>query len=237
MNGLWNVSRVGGQVRVAYGRGADYPQYAALHLRDSYLRLNYGPGAGWGTSVILLPVYWCGGVCFHGAPVDATWSVEGSDLVLGVSGRIGALDVRLRVRLEPPTPGGLIAHVEGEARGDTRLDERPREAFKPVMLSSMRISPTLWDAECALVGGRREAIPPSGWVGAHPLPAASTLGLRGGTSAWKANATTITLEMDRAYSVAGWVTPSADPNDDNVGLWPAADVVLPRWRYSILASP
>ena len=33
--------------------------------------------------------------------------------------------------------------------------------------------------------------------------------------------------------ITGWVTESTDPNDDNVGLWAAADEVLDSWEYVI----
>lgn len=233
----WLVTRTRGQLRIAHGAGGHVPQYAALHLRDSYFRLNYGPGAGWGTSIVLLPVYWCDGLCHHGARVSATWDEVGRDLVLSLGGRIGDLDVSLRVSLSPPGRELVVARVEAACAGRPRLDARAGEAFKPVMLSSMRISPTLWDAGSAFVDEERLPIPTSGWLRPPPFPRARALGLRGGTSAWKRNATTIRVEFDRPITVAGWVTPSADPNDDNVGLWAASDAPLERWSYRIVATP
>ncbi len=50
----WSVTQRGSIIEIAYGNGTDFPQYAALHLESSYLRMNYGPDSGWGTSVILL---------------------------------------------------------------------------------------------------------------------------------------------------------------------------------------
>ena len=54
----WSVSRNGNILEISYGSDSDYPQYAALHLDSSYLRMNYGPGSGWGTSVVLFPSFW-----------------------------------------------------------------------------------------------------------------------------------------------------------------------------------
>lgn len=240
----WLLTEVRGQVRIAHrsggspGEGYTAPQIGALHLRDSYLRLNYGPGAGWGTSVILLPIYWSGGCCHHGARVRATWRAAGGDqeLVLDLTGRIGDLEVALSVSLPPPEPGLVRARVAGRARGSVRLDRRPGEAFKPVMLSSMRVAPDAWDASWALAGDHLHAIPGAGWIAPPPAPVCRNLGLLGGTSRWKRNATTIRIALDEPIEVAGWVTPSCDPNDDNVGLWAASDRPLREWSYTILAS-
>src|SRR5687767_12262678 len=58
---VWVVDKLNDQVRIFHKAGANFPQYGVLHVKDSYFRLNYGPGSGWGTSVILLPVFWSGG--------------------------------------------------------------------------------------------------------------------------------------------------------------------------------
>lgn len=234
--GAWLVSEARGQLRIAHQAGDGLPQIAALHLRDSYLRLNYGPGAGWGTSVILLPVYWCDGCCHHGARVRASWHTRGPNLVLGLGGRIGDLDVTLDVTLSPPDEEGVLARLAGRVDGSVRLDVRPGEAFKPVMLSSMRISPHEWDACQAQAGERLLPIPAAGWIGPQPPVRADSLALLGGTCRWKENATTIRIALDEPLEVAGWVTPSRDPNDDNVGLWAAADRVLSTWSYTISAT-
>src|SRR5205823_6620028 len=72
----WHVCRRGCQLRVHHGAGDHYPQYAALHLDSSYLRLADGPASGWGTSVILLPSFWSGGRLQQGAPVSAAWRAD-----------------------------------------------------------------------------------------------------------------------------------------------------------------
>jgi len=232
----WYVSRSRGQLRIAYGTVHHAPQYAALHLRDSYLRLNYGPDAGWGTSVILLPIYWSDGVCHHGGRVQASWRVDGHALTLDLRGRIGGLRVSLHATLAPPKATRIVATVYVECSGDASLDARPGEAFKPVMLSSMRVSSTHWDALSAHVDGRPLSLPRGGWIHRDPRQRARTFGLLGGTSLWKRNAPTVHVELDEPLPVSGWVTHSEDPNDDNVGLWAASDHVLRRWRYRITAA-
>lgn len=233
----WLVERRAGEVRVYYGRGSDMAQYAALHLRDSYFRLNAGRGCGWGTSVILLPVFWHGGRCHHGAPVTAEWREEGPRLALRLQGALGGLRASLSVALSPPADDQIVADVRAHIAGDLALDDRPGERFKPVMLSSMYASPVLWDSHSAQVGPRRLAIPPEGWIVPPGEPAtANGFGLIGGTCRWKANAPTIHVTLDHPLPVTGWVTRSDDPNDDSVGLWAAADGVLPAYGYRITAS-
>jgi hypothetical protein len=229
------VRRRGRELRVHYGRDDRHPQYAALHLDSSYLRLNHGPGAGWGTSLVLLPSFWSRGRLRQGAPVAATWRAEGPDLLVTVDGAIGGLVASIDVRLLAPGDGHLRARVAARVLGTVRVDERPGEAFKVVTLSSMRVSATSWDATAVHIGGRSLRIPQQGWIG-HPAATARTLGLRGGTSAWKVGAPTIGVSLDRPLACAGWVTPSADPNDDNVGLWAGSDAMLPDWSYTVTAS-
>jgi hypothetical protein len=231
----WHVRRRARELRVHHGAGEHHPQYAALHLDSSYLRLSHGPVSGWGTSLILLPSFWSGGRLRQGAPVAAAWRADGPDLLLAVAGAIGRLVVSIDVRLVAPGAAGLTALVAARLTGSAPLDDRPGEAFKAVTLSSMRVSATAWDASAADVGGRLLTIPRRGWIG-DPSATATTLGLRGGTSAWKSNAPTIGVALDRPLACAGWVSPSADPNDDNVGLWAASDHLLSRWRYTVTAA-
>lgn len=234
----WAVARVGAEIRVGYADGAGYPQVAALHTDSSYLRLVPGPAAGWATSVVLLPSFWSqsscppGGLC-QGGPVTASWSSAGDDLVLALEGTIGGLGVRETVRLTPPHLGRRIrAVVSAETSGTVDLDARPGERFKPLMLSSMRIDAQRWDAQAAGAGCAPLALPASGWVADPPL-VAERLWLVGGSSDWKRNAPSVVVTLDRPLAVTGWVTPSTDPNDDNVGLWAAADAVLPAWSYTL----
>ncbi|RRR67973.1 MAG: hypothetical protein EI684_18200 [Candidatus Viridilinea halotolerans] len=238
--GPWRVIEVGEEVQIAYRQGANYPQVAVLHTSSSYFRLIPGPSAGWGTSVVLLPSFWsqarCAptGLC-QGAPVRAAWELMDADLLLKVTGEIGGLVVTVDVRIMPPEfDQALSATVSGSVTGELSLDERPGEAFKVVFLSSMWIAPTMWDAQQAGAECRTLALPGEGWIVQPPITT-TQLWLEGGSSTWKPNAPTIAITLDRPLAVTGWVTPSNDPNDDNVGFWAAADAVLPAWRYTITA--
>jgi uncharacterized repeat protein (TIGR01451 family) len=233
----WFVVQDGNEVRIHYGSSTDHPQYGALHLTDSYFRLNYGPISGWGTSVILLPAFWSGDVYYQGAPITATWQVEGSDLVLSINGSIASLNISSKVRLRPPKKNEAItAQVTTNVQGSILLDPRPGEAFKPITLSSMHISSTEWDTQAAYACLRTSPIPASGWI-FQPTANVNIFGLQGGTSAWKTNAPTIEVKLDRALQVTGWVTSTIDPNDDNVAFWAASDEVLPSWSYLVTAAP
>jgi hypothetical protein len=221
-------------LEISYKSETISSQYGALHLNDSYIRLVSGPASGWGTSVILLPVFWSDGQLYQGAPITCTPRVEGSDLILQVKGKIADLHVSSEVRMSPPVAGSISAAVTTWVKGEVQLDSRPAEAFKPVMLSSMHLSPDIWDAQIAYVQGRPHPLPEQGWI-VQPPVLADQFSLRGGSSEWKENAPTILIELDRQANTTGWVTPSEDPNDDNVGLWAATEELLPSWSYKLRA--
>lgn len=234
----WLVRQRGTILEIAYGSGSQFPQYAALHLDSSYFRMVYSPQSGWGTSVILMPAFWSGGRYYQGAPVTASWRTEGGDLLLALSGTIASLQVSLEVRLSPPAKNSLVARVKTlSVTGNLVVDNRPGEAFKPVMLSSMHISATQWDTLAAYVEGRIYNLPSNGWV-VYPARTGSRFGLIGGTSSWKTNAPTleVVLRQPKALQVTGWVTYSTNPNDDNVGFWAASAQVLREWQYTLRAT-
>ncbi len=232
----WSLRVRGTVLEISYGSGGSAPQYAALHLDSSYFRMNYGPNSSWGTSVILMPAFWSGGRYYQGAPVSWSHRIEGSDLILLLSGSIASLQVSLQVRLLPPRPNEFIASVSASVSGSVPIDNRPGEAFKPVMLSSMHISSTHWDAESAYVECARYTIPTSGWI-IYPATNGRLFGLLGGTSAWKPNAPTIEVLLPQSLQITGWVTYSTNPNDDNVGFWAASSQLMNSWSYRLRASP
>ena len=45
---------------------------------------------------------------------------------------------------------------------------------------------------------------------------------------WNTNTSTIEIELERGMQVTGWMTLSAKPNDDNVGIGVATDEILPH---------
>jgi hypothetical protein len=237
------LSEIEDILQIAYGSGTNYPQYGALHLTDGSFRLNYGPTSGWGTSAILPPVFWSHGHLYQGTHVTATSEGRGPNLVLSIRGKIARLAVSIVVQLSPPSDGSILAHVTTTLRGNVRLDTRPGEAFKPVMLSSMHVSPTEWDTQEAWFMSAASstchsvALPPGGWImPPQPPVVASTFGLLGGTSQWKLNAPTIAVELDRPLQITGWVTPCKDPNDNNVALWAASRSLMSSWSYTITVT-
>lgn len=237
----WSVSRHGPILQIGYGRGTRFPQFAALDLRSGYFRMVYGTASGWGTSVLLLPALWSIASCptdyCQGAPVTARWRRSAADLVLSVHGTIATLKVAVTVTLLPPARSTLVARVTTRVTGTVVLDHRPGEAFKPVMLSSMHDTPTLWDSSVAFIGQRAYHFPAGGWI-IHPPVTTRDFGLRGGTSSFKANAPTIEVSLALGRAVTGWLTTENPPdtNDDNVGLWCAARRVLPTWRFTVTAE-
>lgn len=160
----WKVIARGSIVEVAYGSETDFPQYAALHLESGYFRMNYGPGSGWGTSVILLPSFWEKGIYYQGAPISCTWITEGSELLLSFTGNIFSLNISGNICIAPPTQNLLSATISINVDGNLELDNRPGEAFKPVMLSSMHISTNMWDTQLAYVDSQSFEVPEEGWI-------------------------------------------------------------------------
>jgi hypothetical protein len=206
-------------------------------LDSGYFRLNYGAASGWGTSIVLPPAFWSGGNYLQGTPVTVTWQIAGSNLLLSITGSMSSLQLDIQVDLSPPAQGSISAQVTTSVEGSLPLDDRPGEAFKPVMLSSMHISSTMWDAQAAFSGCQTFPLPGSGWVILPQPPLqAQSFGVIGGTSTWKTNAPTTWVILDQPRQIAGWVTPSADPNDDNLGLWAAADAILSSWSYKVIAA-
>lgn len=236
-DGTWSVVESGEELRIHYGRNGSFPQYAVLHRNSSYFRLIPSPLSGWGTSIVLLPAFWSGGDYYQGAPVSATWQVVGPNLTLQITGSIASLAVSSTVSILPPTGDTITAYITTTVIGSVPLDNRPGEAFKPVMLSSMHISPTVWDTQAAFADSQVFSIPASDWlIPPQPPIIAGVFGLRGGTSSWKTNAPTITVELDQPRQIAGWVKFSTDPNDDNIGLWAASNEVLPSWSYKATST-
>jgi hypothetical protein len=220
-----------------YSNSSGSYQYAALHTQSSYFRLVYGPESGWGTSVVLMPPFWENGAYYQSASVSHTYSTDGSDLVLSLSGQRSGLIANIEVRIQPPSNDSITAIVRVETEGDIALDTRAGEAFKLTMLSSMNIyNSSLWDTPAAYVSSATFQIPRDNWI-INPAIRSGSFGLLGGDSSWKPNAPTIEINLDREADITGWVTYTEDPNDDNIGFWGAVDYVPESWSYTITAKP
>jgi hypothetical protein len=222
-------------LEIAFGCGPDAPQYVALHTDSGFLRVNTGPDCGWGTSVIVLPSFWQGGLYRQGAPLTTRCRTAGSCFVVAFEGTVGPLRARGTLRIDPPADDRFEVRVDIAVDGHVAVDARVHEAFKPVALSSMHIDNDRWDAATALVGRTPVALASSGWLFDYAPPAAR-FGLGGGCSRWKASAPTVTIELDSPLRIAGWKTPSDDPNDDNLSIWAATDCVIPSWGYRVVAT-
>jgi len=232
----WSVSERDGVLEISYRLGGVAPQVAALHTDSSYFRMVHSPQATWGTSVILMPSFWEGGRLRQSAAIACACANHGEDLAIRFTGTLSTLRADGMLTLHPPGGNALTADVAVRTEGRVRTDTRPGEAFKPVMLSSMRISGETWDCARAFVGSREFALPETGPF-AHTVGKDRRFGLVGGTSGWKTNAPTVEILLNRSLHVAGWVTPSQCQDDDNVGFWAASDEALKEWSYRILVGP
>ena len=112
----------------------------------------------------------------------------------------------------------VIAGRAVRVAGSVQLDSRPREAFKPVMLSAQS------DAKDAFTGTAVYGFPASGWI-IQPPVMTRDFGLQGAT----ASTPTIEVTMDRSLLVTGWAGAS-------VGLWSATTSVLSSWSYTLTAE-
>jgi hypothetical protein len=232
----WAVDTTNSVWTIAFGSGRSFPQYGALDTASGYLRLIPNAQSNWGTSVVIFPSFWSGGVYYQGTTIMASHSLSGNNLVIDFTGNLAGLSVEGRLTIFPPYQQ-INAQVDIiSATGNMVLDNRPGEAFKLAMLSSMHISESQWDSQSALVGSQSYALPASGWIIAPPGSGA-VFSLTGGTSSWKTNAPTMELAFPTNQTITGWVTSSSDPNDDNVGFWAAADSVISSYTYNITASP
>jgi len=234
----WFTSQSGSLLQFNYGTTNNAPQYGVLDLSSSYLRMNYGPASGWGTSIDTMPSYWSGGSYYQGYGVTATTKSSGADLILTVDGNSNGLAIHETITVDPPSNNSIIANVATTVTGTVTLDNnRPGEAFKPVFLSSMNDSSTVWDASAPFVGSQTYGFPSSGWIISPSDEVTGTqFGLLGGTSTWKTNAPSVTITLPTPLQVAGWLTTDSNPNDDNVGFWVASATVLPSWSYEIDVS-
>jgi hypothetical protein len=106
---IWKITQKGTIVKIAYGSSPNFLQYAALHLKSGYFRLNYGAGSGWGTSVVLLPSFWEQGKCNpqQGGAISATYTYDRSTLIISFAGVISSLRVQGRIRLLAPAENSL----------------------------------------------------------------------------------------------------------------------------------
>jgi len=244
----WIVTRKrgkNGELRICYRRDdGRLRQYAALHDHSGYFRL--APDTAWGTSIVLPPTLWSRGRLRQGAALQMTWRMEKTALALSGHGVIGGLQFRLKVLLSPPQLHCIEARVQVETSGAVALDHRCGEAFKPVMLSSMRVSRARWDAAHILLDGQThdfdETSPsprkaPRGWIVApDALISTRKFGFAGGNSDWKRDAPTVEVRFAQPMPIAGWRSANRNPNGDNLALWAACDEVLPAWNYTIIAS-
>jgi hypothetical protein len=230
----WAVDTSNPVWAISFGSDKSFPQYGALDTASGYLRLVPTTQSNWGTSVVVFPAFWSGGVYYQGTTIAASHSLSGNNLVIDFTGTLGGLTVVGRLTIFPPDQQ-INAQVDiVSATGNVVLDKRPGEAFKLVTLSSMHISDTQWDSQSAYVGSQSYAFPASGWI-IDPPGSGTVFGLTGGTSSWKTNAPTMEISIPTSQTVTGWVTSSSNPNDDNVEFWAASDTVISSYSYDVTA--
>lgn len=239
----WNVDKKNaeGLWVIAHDAGEEL---ATLSLRDGYFRLKRG--TTYGTTVVLPPTFWSGGVLTQGMPLDATHRVEGDLLIIDATGQKNGLKVNLKVALKLLETERIEAEVGATCKGTVTLDNRPGEAFQLVKLLSMRAGPGAdgisreWDARAMIVEGSEDLEFDDRATNA-PLVDPNKykvrrFGFRGGKSDYqkKDPAPTVEIVLDKPFPIAGYRLPSKD-HDANLALWAGSDAVLGDWHYIITA--
>jgi hypothetical protein len=226
----WTAGMNGSVEQFSYGNS----QYIAFDTSSSYLRMIYGPTSGWGTSVVTTPCFWSGGHLYQGTPVTVTWSASNNVLTVNYTGSIANLKVSGTLVFQPPANNQLTATASVTVTGSQSLDNRPGEAYKPVFLSSMHDSSSVWDSTDAYNGVNWTALPVSGLI-FNATTTGSRLTMDGGTSTWKTNAPTMDIYLNNmSMTTMGWVTQDTNPNDDNVGFWLGGNTLIPSYSYSLV---
>lgn len=228
----WSVDNSSTIMTASYGQY----QYFAFDKASGYVRLITGPDSGWGTSVLVLPSFWEGGRLNQGGSTSLTTSISGTTLTVKFTSQIRRLKFKGEMKIYAPFNNQIVADVKmTRTRGRVNLDNnRPGEAFRPVFLSSMRVSSTQWDTQGAYDGINYSGIPTSGLI-FNANNTSSRITLDGGSNSWKTNAPTVDIYFDRELTAMGYVTPSNDPNDDNVGLWLGTQNLIRTFNYRIVS--
>lgn len=224
---------------------------------NGYYRLAPS-GTVWGTSFVT-PSYWAEGRRHVSALTDLSFSFDESGR-LRLTGKIDAPhwyadDFTLTFLVSNPREK-IEARVSYSLRAkkDFAFDrERIEngEALKWAQFSSMNIG-TDWDAEGVLHPQGAAVFPRAGgWVFARSMALGSgqTLQLTNDQVDRPRETPTTYLRMESGeipFVAQGWVTPSNDPNDDNVGVWVspsvppaprAGEMILPRVSIVVGARP
>lgn len=174
---------------------------------------------------------------------------------MNLSASFRGLHLRGKMVLLTPTDRSVIAWFELEANWSLPLGTKKGESFKPVALSSMRVSDKIFDASEAMIDDGRVAVPAQGTFPANFPHIAQEFGLVGGRSIriesvqyphkipgqWPTkevpkNGPSVTIKLDRPMEIMGYVTPSNNQDDDNVSVWANIDGGVQVWSYLIEAT-
>jgi len=224
---------------------------------NGYYRLTPS-GTVWGTSFVT-PSYWVEGQRHTSSITDLSFSFDDVGRLM-LAGKIDAphwgaddftvvyLTSDVREKIEARVAYSLTAKRDFAFDAD-RIGNG--EALKWAQFSSMHIG-TEWDADRVVSpqgeGGVRRA---GGWVFDRPVPLASgqDIQLTNDDVSRPRETPTTYLRLVTGgipFVAQGWVTPSKDSNDDNVGVWVsppvppsprAGDRICPRIEFVVGARP
>jgi uncharacterized protein YjbI with pentapeptide repeats len=163
----WKLIQTDTIATIAFNEGNSLPAYAILDLSNSELQLLYGPYSKEGAAVVLLPALYsqedCPNDYCETAPVTITStqivldaSGEGSDMDIGLSGTIAGLPVTVMLQFLPPAAGqdSITVNVSVSTSGVSTMSldaGHQIDAFKPVILKAMDLSPGQFTAQQAFI--------------------------------------------------------------------------------------
>jgi len=243
---IWSVRRNGKIIEGGYGELGNTPQCIAFIeetnnnniLSGAWLRPVDSTECEFGPSINTAFCWWEAGsppIYHQGAPVTATWEIQGSDLLIKYSGTSGGLSFQGTILINPPINNSITAIVTVMTTGNLNLAINPNQAFKITEIKSHTSIYKIDSSKC-FVDSMFFPIPVSNWL--IPSPITNTnFGLVGRTPVTGSKYTsTIAVTLNQPMPVTGWVDVAVDANSDNVSMWPGSDSLIRSWSYKITAS-
>jgi len=232
-----------------------WPIVAAIYA-SGYVRLKEcrEPDINFGTSFVLGPAYWEGGIYHHHPQIKEahinTGGTSSSPLSLEIIADMEHLNITYNITMSEPTREDIELDVEQifEVVNPFVLDKsrfENHEGFKLVQFSSMYIDDYYHDSDavryideteklvavkCQEIGKGRLIFDDPQKVGRNWFEC-----MHSDDEGWQGNTPNCVILLDDPLLATectpqGWIRDTSDPNDDNVGLWIHLDNASLEWN-------
>lgn len=232
-----------------------WPTVAAIYA-SGYIRLKEcrEPDINFGTSFVLGPAYWEGGIYHHHPQLKEvhinTCGASSSPLSLEIIADMEHLNITYNITMSEPTREVMELYVEQtfEVANPFVLDEsrfENHEGFKLVQFSSMYIDDYYHDSDGVryidetgkLVTVKFQEIGKGRFIfdGPQKLGRNWFECMHSDDEGWQGNTPNCVILLDDPLLATectpqGWIRDTSDPNDDNVGLWIHFDNASLEWN-------